>query len=282
MTFKVIDAEKVKSKARIGIAGPAGSGKTYSALAIGQCLGEGRTVLIDTENESSAKYSKEFKFRIIPFPEGDYSPSKYVEAIRYAESLPEDVIVVDSISHAWAGTGGALEMVDTAARKYSGNRFAAWRDVTPEHNKLVSTLLHCKKHLIVTLRSKQEYTMDTDEFTGRATVRKLGMAPIQREGMDYEFDITGDMDMTHHLTISKTRCTALDGKSFLKPGCDIARIIMEWLEDGVELLGYTERRFMARWGIRSWKDAQEIIGDFDKPTTVDEWDAMNLIMEGMM
>ena len=50
-------------------------------------------------------------------------------------------------------------MIDkkTAASR-SGNSFVAWRDVTPEHNKLVDAILQCQMHVIVTMRSKTALT----------------------------------------------------------------------------------------------------------------------------
>lgn len=275
MTFKVMHASKVKSKAKIGIAGPAGAGKTFSALSIGTHFG--RVAVIDTENQTSALYSPPFNFDIVPF-DAPYSPSRYVEAITYAESLPVDLIVVDSLTHAWAGVGGALEMVDDASRRYSGNRYAAWRDVTPAHNRLVDKLVRCSKHLIVTVRSRQAYEMDRDA-TGRTYVRKLGMAPIQREGLDFEFDIAGDIDMDHNWVISKTRCTLLDGKTFHNPGRDVAMTILQWLNEGVDPLEFAENEFLSKYKLSNWSEAESITG-LSKPTTLEEWQTADIIMEG--
>ncbi len=229
MAFQIIKAAKIQSKARIGIVGLAGSGKTYSALAIGTALG-GKVAVIDTENASAAKYAGVFDFDVLVLD--TFAPRTYVEAIHAVEDAGYDVLIIDSLSHAWAGKGGALEMVDNAARRSSsGNSFSAWRDVTPEHNKLVDALVRCKCHLLVTMRSKMEYVLDKDD-RGKTAPRKVGLAPIQREGLDYEMDIAGDMDLDHNWSITKTRCPALDGQTFNRPGTVVAQTIISWLSDG--------------------------------------------------
>src|SRR5262249_26069414 len=142
-----------------------------------------------------------------------------------------DALVIDSLSHAWMGKDGALEQVDRAAKRSSGNSFAAWRDVTPMHNRLVDAMLSCRCHLIVTMRSKTEWVLE-DDARGKKVPRKVGMAPIQRDGVEYEFDVVGDFDIHHTLTISKSRCSELDGAVIEKPGRDLARTLKRWLDEG--------------------------------------------------
>ncbi len=79
------------------------------------------------------------------------------------------------------------------------------------------------------MRSKQEYVQEKDERTGKTAIRKGGMAPVQREGFEYEFDVFLDMDVQNNAIVSKTRCPALTGKVFNRPGADIAGILIDWL-----------------------------------------------------
>src|SRR3990172_8628166 len=102
-------ATKEKSKARIALIGPSGSGKTYTALSLAAGLGSA-IGLIDTENGSASKYADDFKFSTLSLTE--FSPATYVEAIKAAEQAGFDVLIIDSLSHAWMGRGGALEMVE--------------------------------------------------------------------------------------------------------------------------------------------------------------------------
>lgn len=126
-------AERKKAKLRLAIAGPAGSGKTYSSLLVAFGLG-GRVAMIDTENHSGELYSHlgDYDVAVIDPP---FVPEKYTEAIREAERLGYDTIIIDSLSHAWAGQGGLLDIHGHIADK-SGNSWSAWRQVTPRHNEL--------------------------------------------------------------------------------------------------------------------------------------------------
>lgn len=223
-----VKATKKQAKARIGIIGPSGSGKTYTALLLASGLGS-KIAVIDTEHGSASKYADEFEFDVMELD--TYNPQNYIDGIIEAGKAGYDVLIIDSLSHAWAGTEGALELADKNASKYGGNRFAAWRDVTPLHNKLIETMLSSPLHLIATMRSKMEY-IQTQDDKGRTIIKKVGMAPIQRDGMEYEFDIVGDMDLDHNFIISKTRCRALDGMIVQKPGRALADTIKAWLSDG--------------------------------------------------
>jgi len=224
-------AVKSQAKARIGLIGPSGSGKTYTALLLAQTMGQ-RIAVIDTEHGSASKYADEFQFDTLEL--ANFHPQNYIDGIKAAGQAGYDVIIIDSLSHAWAGSGGALELADKGALKYSGNRFAAWRDVTPLHNKLIEAMLSSPAHLIATMRSKMDY-IQTQDSKGKTIIRKVGMAPIQRDGMEYEFDIVGDLDIDHNLIISKTRCRALDGVVINKPGKELAETVKAWLSDGEPL-----------------------------------------------
>lgn len=226
-------ATKHQAKLRLALIGLAGSGKTYSALAIGTSLVEGgRVALIDTERGSASLYADKFSFDTLDLE--SHSPDSYVEAIEAAEEAGYDVIVIDSLSHAWAGKDGALEQVDKIAkREGKSNNFTAWRDVTPKHNKLVDAIISCKAHVVVTMRSKMEYSLEKDD-KGKSSVKKIGLAPIQREGLDYEMTVVGDMNLDHTLVITKSRCLgAVEvGEVIERPGEKIALKLRAWLNSG--------------------------------------------------
>ena len=224
MSLSFKPARKVDARLRMALIGPAGSGKTYSALAVGCALGK-RVAVIDTERGSASKYADLFAFDVLELE--SFSPDMYVQAIRAAESAGYDVIVVDSLSHAWMGKGGALEQVDDHARREKGNSFGAWRHVTPKHNAMVDALVSCRAHLIVTMRSKTEWVIE--EERGKKVPRKIGLAPVQRDGLEYEMDIVGDLDQDNTFVITKSRCPALAGKTFHQPGAQLAGEVKKWL-----------------------------------------------------
>ena len=224
-------AERTGLYSRIALDGPPGSGKTWSALAIATGLkGNKKILVLDTEHGTAKKYAEDFEFyEGDPLP--DFSPDNYTSFIETAGRNSEvGVLIIDSLSHAWSGKGGALEQVDKIAkRSNSGNTFAAWRDVTPMHNRLVEAMLASPFHLIVTMRTKTEYVLEKNETTGKLQPRKLGMAPIQRDGIEYEMDLVGDMNLEHDLVVSKTRYKFLDGMVINRPTKQLGEDIAKWL-----------------------------------------------------
>jgi hypothetical protein len=236
--MQIKKATRRGTRLRLALIGLAGSGKTFTALRITHHLG-GRTLLVDTERGSASKYAGEpvddstFEFDVIELE--DFSPASYVAAIRLAEKEGYDNLILDSLSHAWMGKGGALEMVDNAAkRSQSKNSYTAWRDVTPKHNEMVEAIITARLHVIATMRTKMEYVQEKDEKTGKTSVRKLGLQPVQRDGLEYEFDVICDLDQENNLIVGKTRCSALSGKVIRQAGREIAETLKAWLAGGAD------------------------------------------------
>lgn len=221
-------AQYVTKKARIGLSGPSGSGKTLTALKIagGLAPNGGRLALIDTENNSSVLYADRIDFDVLNI-EPPFDIDKYINAIKAAEQGNYAVLILDSISHAWAGEGGLL---DTQGKLADGgmNSFTAWRKLTPKHNAFVEAMIRSKLHVIATMRSKMDYIVEQND-KGKAVPKKVGLAPIQREGMDYEFDIVFDLDLNHNALSSKDRSSLFDGRILSKPDETIGREIASWL-----------------------------------------------------
>ncbi len=218
-------ATRQPSKLRLALAGPSGSGKTYTALAIATALSE-KVALIDTEYGSSALYADRFVFDRCVLE--TFSPEGYVAAIHAAEQAGYGVIIIDSLSHAWMGRGGMLEQVDAATSGGKNSRLA-WKDATPAHNALVDAMVRSPVHIIATLRAKTEYALDHDD-KGKVITRRVGLASVQKEGLEYEFDLCGELDLEHRLTLSKSRAPDLAGKVIASPGADLAATLKVWLE----------------------------------------------------
>ena len=238
-------ATKHQAKGRMALCGPSGSGKTYTALRVAQALkGEGRIACIDSERGSASKYADEFDFDVCELD--DYGPDNYVKALESAEKDGYTVAIVDSLSHAWEGKGGVLEQHDDETRRSrSHNSFMAWRDITPIHNRLVNALTGSSMHIIATMRTKTEYVLEAND-KGQMVPKKIGMKPIQRQGMEYEFDVVLDLDLELRAMVSKSRCKALTQKVFHEAGeDDLGKIFYEWLTDGAPaLFGDAERHRM--------------------------------------
>jgi len=224
-------AIKQEAKLRLAVAGPSGSGKTYTSLAIATHLG-GKIAVVDTEHGSASKYADKFNFDVMEL-EPPFAPDRFVKAIYEAQSAGYSTIILDSLSHAWNGTGGLLEIVDQiAARSSSKNSFAAWKEGTPIYNKMIDGIIQSNIHVLATMRTKQDYILvEKESAAGRKyqAPEKVGMAPIQRDGFEYEFDIVLTLDNDNRAVVTKTRCDKLAGGVFVKPGKDVADILTEWL-----------------------------------------------------
>lgn len=222
-------AERKKKKLRMAIVGPSGSGKTLTSLLIAKGFGD-KIAVIDTEHGSAEVYADRVDFDTCRLE--SFHPQRYIEAIKAASEAGYDVLVIDSFSHAWFGKDGELELAGK-----NSNSFAGWKDVRPLERRLIETILTCKCHVIATMRSKTEWTMtEKPNAGGRTTLspEKVGTAPIQSSGIEYEFDIVGDMDLSHILRINKSRCSEIADQDFLQPGADFAALIKGWLEKGAD------------------------------------------------
>lgn len=219
--MQIKKAVKQQLRLRLALTGPSGSGKTFTALTLATAMG-GKIGVIDTERSSASRYADEFDFDVIELD--GFSPDSYIKAIKLFEKEGYDICITDSLTHAWNAEGGVLDIAN--------GKFSGWKDATPAHNALVSTILGSKMHMICTMRSKTEYQVETDEKTKRQTIKKMGTAPIQKDGVEYEFDIVGDLDWSHTMTINKTRCRAIDGKTFRNPDAAFMDIVSAWLNTG--------------------------------------------------
>lgn len=224
-------ATRRKARARVAIDGPAGSGKTYTALVAATSLANGGEIaVIDTERGSASLYADEFSFDVLEL--NDYSPRNYIQAIKAAEQNGYSVIVIDSMSHAWEGQGGILDMHDAATkRQKTENSYTAWKDVTPIHREFVDTMLQSSCHIIATMRAKMKYSQEKDG-NGKTVIRKIGLAPVQRAGTEYEFTIVCDMDVEHTLSVSKSRCKPIADKVVRLPDITFFNVLRDWLEKG--------------------------------------------------
>lgn len=235
--FTFAPATREQAKARIALAGPSGSGKTFTALSLATAMSP-RVALIDTERGSASKYAASatgsgFTFDTLQMHK--YDPRDLVGALAAAGQAGYGAVIVDSLSHFWMGTGGMLELVDAIGKRGGGGgNFGGWKEARPFERAMIDALLAYPGHVIVTMRTKTEYVVEEDQ-RGRKQVRKVGLKAEQRDGIEYEFDIIGDLDQENTLVISKTRCPDLSGAVINRPGEDMATTVLAWLQDGAEV-----------------------------------------------
>ena len=230
-------ATKKAVRARIAFDGPSGSGKTWTSLEWARVLGN-KIAVVDTERGSASLYSDRFEFDVLEIGP-PFHPDRLVDAIRTAEKAGYEVLVIDSLSHFWEGEGGVLDIADAAGTRAGGNSWAGWKSATPALRHLIDTILASDLHIIVTMRSKTEWTQE--EYTDSKGHRKtrpvrLGMAPVMRQGTEYEMTVVGDLDLEHRLTITKSRCDAL-ADLVIQPGRagEAAETFLNWTNSGAEV-----------------------------------------------
>lgn len=233
-------AERAKSKARVAIIGPSGSGKTLSALflAFGIAGSWDKVALIDTEHERGRFYADREDLGVGKFLYASmappYTPDKYIDYVRSAaQAVGEDgVVIVDSFSHAWDNEGGVLDIKSEIAQQHGKNDYTAWADAGKIQNNLVNTLLSVPCHTIITMRVKTAYAMEVNE-RGKTVPVKIGLAPVQRENTEYEFDIVFQLSRDHTASLSKDT-TFLDSWSgVITP--ELGHQLGDWLSQGARL-----------------------------------------------
>jgi hypothetical protein len=222
-------SSRKKAKIRLALQGPSGSGKTYSALliAFGLCNSYEKVAVIDTECHSSELYSHLGAFNVVNL-EAPFTPEKYISAIKLCEQNGIEVIIIDSISHEWEGSGGIL---DTHAQM-AGNSFTNWGKLTPRHNAFVQSILQSPCHVISTVRSKQDYVLN--EKNGKQIPEKIGLKGVTREGMDYEMTTVLDLNIKHNAAASKDRTGLFMDKPEFKVTAAIGEQILAWCQEGIE------------------------------------------------
>lgn len=239
---------------RMSIVGATGHGKTYTALKVAKeflraTAAKNQTpAFLDTERSSALRYAPK------PFEEANeevgtfdfahmqldqpYHPEKFVKSVELAVKEGFSLIIIDSLSHAWSGPGGLLEIKDqiTAASR-TKNSYQAWAETTPIQNKMIDALTRAPIHLIVCMRQKMDYALE-DNDKGKKTPVRIGMGNIQRDDLPYEFDIELQMlNPQNWAEVTKTRCHMLSGYRVEKPGADMAERIAFWLAGMGELAG---------------------------------------------
>lgn len=243
--FQFKRAQRYQARLRLGISAVSGAGKTMSSLRLakgivqalldtGKLEGglEGKIALIDSERKSASLYS-----HVVPFDalelDPPYSVDRFQQAIAAAERAGYVVCIIDQISHAWAGPGGQLEWIDTL-KMGARNAMSPWAKVTPVQQEFYDRMLRSSMHIIATMRAKYEYVIEETVIDGRKKniPRKIGLSPVQREGIEYEFTTMLDVDLeTHSATASKDR-TGLFMDRTTKLDEETGRRLAEWLISG--------------------------------------------------
>jgi hypothetical protein len=244
-------ASRKKAKIKLCLQGPSGSGKTYSALllAYGLCNDWSKICVIDTENHSADLYSQLGEYNTISLT-GPYTPERYMQAIEVCVKAGIEVIIIDSLSHEW-------EYIINFHASLTGNSFTNWSKVTPRHNGFIQTLLDTNKHVIATVRTKQDYVLN--ERNGKMVPEKVGLKPIQRDDLEYLFTLTFELDRNHVALSTKDRTGLFSNKQGQLINEETGKSILEWCNYGKEV---TANDINTR--INECKSVAELLSLFNK------------------
>lgn len=218
-------ATKTQRKLRLALFGPAGSGKTYSALGIARGLAgpAGKVAVIDTERASASLYADAFDFDTASLDRA--SIEAVTGALQAAGRAGYDVVVIDSLSHAWQELLAEIDAL--AARSFRGNSHAAWAQGTPKQRALVAAILGYPGHVIATMRAKTEWVIE-DNDRGKKTPRAVGLNPEQGKGIEYEFDLLAEVDRAS-LRVIKDRTGRYQDQTIDRPGAPLGAELAAWL-----------------------------------------------------
>jgi len=228
MSFEIKTANRQQAKIKILLAGVSGSGKTYSSLLLASGLTKGdysKIGIIDTEKGSASLYAHLGKFLVIEL-ETPYTPERYIEAITAFEKHGVDVIIIDSISHEWEGEGGILD----EHANMSGNSFTNWKKLTPRHNRFIEKILKSNCHIIATSRSKSDYVMNNEN--GKTKIEKQGTKVITRDGVEYEFTISFNLNLHNFAECEKDRTELFKNKGIFQITHETGEKILNWCQLG--------------------------------------------------
>jgi hypothetical protein len=226
-------AAREQVKARIALTGPAGSGKTYTALMLATHLSD-KVAAIDTERGRMREHATRFRFD--HHAPARFDPRDLIRHLAVAAEHGYGAVVIDSLSHYWIGEGGALEFVDSYEGRTGGKFQGGWKDFRPIENRMWAAIMAYPGHVIATMRVKTAYVIESNKPV------KVGLKPEQREGTDYEFSIVGEMDREHTLSITKSTCEELVDARIPRPGEDLADVIGAWCGVGVAATSALEYR----------------------------------------
>lgn len=198
MSYEFKQAVRESVGLLIGLIGPSGAGKTFSAMRIASgIVGEGnRFAVIDTENRRALHYASQFQFDHCEL-QPPFSSLNFAGAIEAADKVGYKAIVVDSCSHEWASEGGVLDFQEQELTRMAGDdwkkreacKMAAWIKPKGNHKQMVQRLLRTKAHLILCFRAEEKSKIEKDE-KGKTHIIPMGFQPICSKELPYELTVS--------------------------------------------------------------------------------------------
>ena len=222
-------AKKEKIWLKVLLAGPSGSGKSYSALRLAKGIAKetnGEIAVIDTENGRIRYYADEFTFDDLQLAD-PYTPESYIEAIENAVESGYSVLVIDSLTHEWNWCLDQIEKIPGT------NSYTKWAKITPRHDKFREKILQAPIHIIATVRGKDAYVLEQDK-NGKQIPKKVGLGYTQRDGLEFEYTVTFNIDQaTHVADATKDNTHIFENRYDMLTEKD-GKSLYDWANDGIE------------------------------------------------
>ena len=217
-------ATRKKIKLKLAVTGPSGSGKSYGALRIASGMSS-KIAFLDTENGSASLYSDRFNFDVLNITP-PFEPDKFTKGLKEAADAGYEVVIIDSASHFWEGILDIKSKMDARG----GNSYTNWNDAGKKFKDVLDAILQSPLHVICCMRSKMDYVQEKND-QGKTTIKKVGLAPIMRDGSEFEFTTIFAVDMAHQTKADKDR-TGLFGDAIFQITEDTGKQLLEYLDRG--------------------------------------------------
>ena len=200
--LNIQEAKREGARLVIGIDALSGDGKTLSALLMAWGLAGGdasKIGFLDTENKRGAlyadklvdKHGKIHRFKIASL-DAPFTPERYSMAIKEFQAAGIEVLVIDSVSHEFEGSGGCSEIAEFD-NSGSVRKFPAWNIAKSRHKKFMNTLLNSDVHIIACIRSREKMRLEKDPSTGKTIYISEGIQPIQEK--NFMFELTASLQL---------------------------------------------------------------------------------------
>lgn len=223
-------AKKEAINGRFILAGTAGAGRIRAAIEIASGLTDGKIAVLDTEHGMAKIHSELAEFDVLELS-APFTTDKFIAGVELAEREGYSVLVIDTLSQAWAGEGGILEQVGklTASK---GNKNGVWDTVQPQHDEMMNRIRKANLHVLVILQCKTEYLVT--DTPGATAPKKIGLNPIQRDGIDYGFHAVFYVDEPSQVATCSADHTGLFGGTFAEVLTKAHGLNLRvWLDNGV-------------------------------------------------
>lgn len=236
MKLNIQKAKREQVYAKVLLGGASGSGKSYTALTLAKGMTDEltkktgkmpKTILLSTEGDRSLLYADLFDYDMAELPE-PFTPEVLIDCLVDLEEAGYEIIIIDSLSAFWSGTGGILQIVQATG----GNSIQAWAKATPRFNQMMNAIVKANAHIIACVRGKDTWKIDKDESTGKTSVQKLAEGLDFRANADYEFMISFMLDLKSHCaSVSKDNTRLFE--TLVRPLNDgDGAAIIKWCTDG--------------------------------------------------